>query len=732
MSNLDTTTNQGGDFNDKRFKRGSFKLPPGFKTDDNNQQQPTTQQPTTSDGAPQPPPSRKITLGNRNSNTPSTNGSKSPDTNSSTITTTGSGGEIDEFNLDPIPITRPRTNRAATMIPSSVITDNNNRRKPLKIGGDRVTDNNNNTSSSTDETSKSDEYDPLIFNKPNSMNPPKLPPKRKSIVLPTPPPPKDDDDDDDDEDDDQIKSFSTKSWSNIMNKSNRDSYKFTSQSKGTSGTGQIDLSGGGEGNGQDGEPSNRRGTFKKPIIIGTHQQEEDLDDTTQRISSLDLANVQRPKQQYHTIDPSNIPQWKKTNEEYQENQPTPQTTQSKGFTSTFTSILKNSPLSKVNPLNSSSGGKGLTKGEVEYNEYLQKSKQQTFAEIEKLNFIYHAGKDNLGRHLIVIIAAHLPVKETDMEKVLLYTISIMDPVVEGDYVLVYCHTNMNNSNKPSFNWLKKVYTIFNRKYKKNLKGLYIVHPTSWIKFILGLFKPFLSKKFWRKLSYIDDLTDLFKFFSKEQLNLPSHVMMHRPSGKKQAPMFGSPLEEVVQRPDNPCEIPMLFEKGLGYLERRALHVEGIFRLSGANSQIKSLKAGFDAGEDVDLEDVEDVHTVAGLLKLYLRELPQPLFPFDTYSSFIEIIKGDAPKPQKIESLKLLISLLPPANKALTKHLFKFLSKVLQNSHINKMTAVNISIVFAPNLLKDGENNILNVVSDAQYVNQVVQLILENVHIVIPQ
>eukprot|EP01133_Synstelium_polycarpum_P016668 gene16668-19807_t len=464
------------------------------------------------------------------------------------------------------------------------------------------------------------------------------------------------------------------------------------------------------------EPVSRRGTYRKAIVIGSHvtEEEDPLVSEDQRISSLDLANVQRPKQQYHTIDPASIPQWKRG-------------TVFSSVSNTFSSLLSKAP---AKPAPATTTSPARTRADIEYNEYLERSRIGTFPEIESLNFIYQAGKDNLGRTIIVIIASNLPAKKIDMDRVLLYTISIMDPVVERDYVLCYVHTNMSNDNKPSFAWLKKVYSIFNRKYKKNLKGLYIVHPTTWIKFTLRLFKPFISSKFWLKLTYIDDLSDLFKVFSKEQLSLPNHIMMHKPAGRKAQPIFGAPLEEVVNRPDNPSEIPVIVEKGLVYLEKRALKVEGIFRLSGANSQIKSLKQCYDSGEDVDLDDCEDVHTVAGLLKLYLRELPQPLFPYDTYSSFLEISKGDAPRQQKVDSLKLLISLLPPANRAVSRHLFKFLDKVLQNSGHNKMNAVNLSIVFAPNLLKDQDQNVMNVVADAQYVNQVVQLLLENINYII--
>eukprot|EP01132_Coremiostelium_polycephalum_P003681 gene3681-4585_t len=706
------------------FKRASFKLPPGTQPKDflgNNGDSNINNTSTGSDNnSGNSNTQRKVTFGSRRGlpPTPQQDTTSTPSTtNTTTTTTTTDDISPDLESLDPIPISRPRANRAATMIPTHMIN------KPIRMGrgGLMIGGRTNRGSSEVDDNTNTN-----TNNGNNNSN---------------------ENSDDSDSDDDAP--TSTVSWSTIMNK--------TKSNGGTIGKSTLNGSGNTINNGgttgqlinlddnpTTEEPSSRRGTFRKAIVIGTHNKEggdQDSDEeNAKRISSLDLANVSRPKQQYHTIDPASIPQWKKNNEDIVKNMettpaPTPTTTSqpSSGGFNPFSSILKASPLSKFssNNNNNSNTNNRMTRADAEYNEYLQKSKNEQFPDIESLNFIYQAGKDHLNRTIVVVVAANLPVRQIDMERVLLYTISVMDPVVEGDYVLIYAHTNMSANNKPSFAWLSKVYTIFNRKYKKNLKGLYIIHPTSWIKFTLRLFKPFLSSKFWRKLTYIDDLTDLFKTFAKDQLYLPQHVMTYRPSGKKLPPIFGAPLEEVINRPDNTGEIPVLFEKGLAYLYRRGLEVEGIFRLSGSNSQIKQLRQGFDSGEEVDLDDVEDVHTVAGLLKLYLRELPKPLFPFDTYSSFIEIAKGNAPKQQKIESLKLLLSFLPPANKALAKHLFKFLTKVTENSSVNKMTSVNLSIVFAPNILKDGENNVLNIVADAQYVNQVVQLIIENSPFIIP-
>ena len=60
---------------------------------------------------------------------------------------------------------------------------------------------------------------------------------------------------------------------------------------------------------------------------------------------------------------------------------------------------------------------------------------------------------------------------------------------------------------------------------------------------------------------------------------------------------------------------------------------GIFRLPGQASRIQTLKELYDAGSQQEFLPNEDIHTIASLLKLYLRELPEPVVPFVSYHSF---------------------------------------------------------------------------------------------------
>ena len=109
--------------------------------------------------------------------------------------------------------------------------------------------------------------------------------------------------------------------------------------------------------------------------------------------------------------------------------------------------------------------------------------------------------------------------------------------------------------------------------------------------------------------------------------------------------FGAPLADAVEycgpRGIDVC-LPAVVYRCLEYLESKdASREEGIFRMSGSNVVIKGLKKRFNAEGDFDFlgpdEPYFDVHAVASLLKLYLRELPQPVLTRDLHLEFIAVL-----------------------------------------------------------------------------------------------
>jgi len=164
------------------------------------------------------------------------------------------------------------------------------------------------------------------------------------------------------------------------------------------------------------------------------------------------------------------------------------------------------------------------------------------------------------------------------------------------------------------------------------------------------------------------------------------------------------------------------EKCIDYIEKNALDLEGIFRISGSLNEIQTLKANIDNGEDVDIDKIKDPHVVSGLLKLYLRELPEPLMTFQLYYPFIYAESCKDPVT-RLRYFKALIKELPEENRMLLQRLLTMMKRISENREKNLMSTSNLATCFAPNLLKS-DNNSINI-EETSIKNNVISLLIEN-------
>lgn len=104
-----------------------------------------------------------------------------------------------------------------------------------------------------------------------------------------------------------------------------------------------------------------------------------------------------------------------------------------------------------------------------------------------------------------------------------YIIRQMEPYVQNDYVIAYFHQGLKEDNKPSIQFLWNAYKDLDRNFRKNLKKLYVIHPTLIIKVIWNFFKPFISEKFKSKLIYISNLEELRLALGLNSLKLPENI-----------------------------------------------------------------------------------------------------------------------------------------------------------------------------------------------------------------
>ncbi|KAM5235068.1 rho GTPase-activating protein 12 isoform 3-T3 [Ctenodactylus gundi] len=185
-------------------------------------------------------------------------------------------------------------------------------------------------------------------------------------------------------------------------------------------------------------------------------------------------------------------------------------------------------------------------------------------------------------------------------------------------------------------------------------------------------------------------------------------------------VFGSNLANLCQRENS--TVPKFVKLCIEHVEEHGLGVDGIYRVSGNLAVIQKLRFAVNHDEKLDLNDSkwEDIHVITGALKMFFRELPEPLFTFNHFNDFVNAIKQE-PR-QRVAAVKDLIKQLPKPNQDTMQILFRHLKRVIENGEKNRMTCQSIAIVFGPTLLKP-EKETGNIAVHTVYQNQIVELIL---------
>uniref|UniRef100_A0A8C7ZXQ8 BCR activator of RhoGEF and GTPase n=1 Tax=Oryzias sinensis TaxID=183150 RepID=A0A8C7ZXQ8_9TELE len=179
--------------------------------------------------------------------------------------------------------------------------------------------------------------------------------------------------------------------------------------------------------------------------------------------------------------------------------------------------------------------------------------------------------------------------------------------------------------------------------------------------------------------------------------------LKRMPSRKQSGVFGVKINAVTKRERS--KVPLIVRQCVEEIERRGMDEVGIYRVSGVATDIQALKAAFDSNnKDVSVMMREmDVNAIAGTLKLYFRELPEPLFTDELYPNFAGGIALSDSVAKESCMLNLLLS-LPEPNLVTFLFLLDHLKRVAENECINKMSLHNLATVFGPTLLRPSEKD----------------------------
>ncbi|XP_036053028.1 rho GTPase-activating protein 44 isoform X4 [Onychomys torridus] len=207
-------------------------------------------------------------------------------------------------------------------------------------------------------------------------------------------------------------------------------------------------------------------------------------------------------------------------------------------------------------------------------------------------------------------------------------------------------------------------------------------------------------------NYFQTLIEVQAEYHRKSLTLLQAVLPQIKAQQEawvEKPSFGKPLEEHLMISGREIAFPI--EACVTMLLECGMQEEGLFRVAPSASKLKKLKAALDCCV-VDVQEYSaDPHAIAGALKSYLRELPEPLMTFELYDEWIQA-SNIQEQDKRLQALWNASEKLPKANHNNIRYLIKFLSKLSEYQDVNKMTPSNMAIVLGPNLLwPQSEGNI---------------------------
>lgn len=176
---------------------------------------------------------------------------------------------------------------------------------------------------------------------------------------------------------------------------------------------------------------------------------------------------------------------------------------------------------------------------------------------------------------------------------------------------------------------------------------------------------------------------------------------HGGRGAAGTQVFGADLPTLLLREQRLGTVPRAVEMLCDYV-RTDLDAEGLFRVAPGMHEAKQLKAYFDSGEharDPARLRTFSVHCAAHVLKMFFREMPEPLVPFALYDYVVMVESQDGPDAAKAARLVARLRAAPPYHRVLLHYTLRFLRDVARHAARNMMTAANIAIVFAANVIR---------------------------------
>lgn len=238
--------------------------------------------------------------------------------------------------------------------------------------------------------------------------------------------------------------------------------------------------------------------------------------------------------------------------------------------------------------------------------------------------VYTTSSYDPTTRLPLVIVNSINFQIEDDENSVKFMSQFLEKLPKTPYALIFFACGAPN--KPSWAWITKIYGMLSRDMKKRVGRVYVVHESWWVRAITEMFKGITSSKFSSKMVHISSLTELSTHLDITEIEIPPEVYLYNAKveckinvPKYSPPVFGVPL----RRNGNDVQYPAMWHDCCQYLRVAGAELNNIFELDDNNDMTYILKDAYDRSQLLDLRQY-DPHHVAGLIKLYLKLLPNPL------------------------------------------------------------------------------------------------------------
>ncbi|GAV27380.1 hypothetical protein PMKS-000846 [Pichia membranifaciens] len=196
-------------------------------------------------------------------------------------------------------------------------------------------------------------------------------------------------------------------------------------------------------------------------------------------------------------------------------------------------------------------------------------------------------------------------------------------------------------------------------------------------------------------------------------------------------LYSMTLQELADH-EGGSGVPFVVKTCISEVEKRGSKVEGIYRISASTSTVEKIEQFFETMDVNNSDEIirmhtlidGDIHALAGLLKRYLKKIPDPIIPQDLYNAYVNVSRIDK-EETRVGKLSEIISSLPAANRITLLALTKHLALISENEKWTKMNSASLATVFAPTLIRHNSLHPQQEIQDNRAKTSVTELLFKH-------